>query len=182
MTGSEKGSGLCCCKLLWYNVVDATLGDSMMPCRDAMPRGRVVTRPHATRTVLQRHARSAHERTRRTAPTASNRWVTPELVTPPKTSNTTGRLSGWRGRRSVCKPILPTTAGTTIGTHTRAEGCTWSSFVAWSSTSRAHSCWFFRVNGCSATHRRGARPCSGSGLTAPSPRAVRDLPSGELPA
>ena len=36
MTGSEEGSGLCCCKLLWYNVVDATLGGSRMPCRAAV--------------------------------------------------------------------------------------------------------------------------------------------------
>ena len=48
---------------------------------------RVVEHPHGTRRPLQRHARSAHHRTRRTVPTGSNKCVTPELVTPPKMSN-----------------------------------------------------------------------------------------------
>ena len=48
---------------------------------------RVVNYPQATRMAPQRQARSAHHRTSNTLPTASNKWVTPAVVTPPKIRN-----------------------------------------------------------------------------------------------
>ena len=47
----------------------------------------VVGHPHAPRAVPQDHARSAHQRTSRTVPTASNKCVTPDVATPPKMMN-----------------------------------------------------------------------------------------------
>src|SRR5882724_2427341 len=77
------------------------------PLYRAPRRGSVVGRPQGTQKALQDQARRAHHRTRSTIPTASNKCVTPAVVTPPKMSNaqaTSAAIATSNVGASICAP------------------------------------------------------------------------------